>query len=153
MANNYQIINLTAENYQHYIEEMAAIEASTFAEAWSQEAYINDICNNPNAHYTAVVNDGTLIAYANYWLIADEGNINNVAVNPKFRGFGYGKILMQSLIADCQQKGGTAMTLEVRASNSTAIALYEKLGFKSHGIRPHYYADNGEDALIMWLNL
>lgn len=153
MGNDYQIINLTADNYDRYIEQMAKIEQATFAEAWSRAAYQEDICSNPNARYTAIVCNDELIAYANYWLIAGVGNINNVAVSAAWRGQGFGKILMSALIDDCRKAGGSSMTLEVRQGNTAALALYEKLGFTGHGIRPHYYQDNGENAVIMWLNL
>lgn len=153
MSNDYQIINLTAENYSRYIEQMAEIEQAAFAEAWSREAYEKDIRSNPNARYTAVVCGDELIAYANYWLIGGMGNINNVAVNSARRRQGFGKTLMTALINDCRQAGGNSMTLEVRQSNTAALTLYEKLGFVSHGVRPHYYQDNGENAVIMWLDL
>ncbi len=153
MKNEWQIISLTAANYSRYIEQMAEIERSAFAEAWSRTAYEQDICSNPNARYTAVVCGDELIAYANYWLIAEVGNINNVAVAAKRRGQGFGKLIMTALIRDCRQAGGKAMTLEVRESNLPAISLYQNSGFISHGIRPHYYEDNGENAVIMWLDL
>lgn len=151
VKNNYQVISLTKDNYLKYIDQMAEIEKASFYEAWTKEAYINDICNNNNAHYIAVISDDVLIAYANYWLIADEGDINNVAVAPQFRGQGFGLVLMKALIADCKKQNANAMTLEVRESNTNAIKLYEKLGFENHGKRPNYYEDNGEAAVIMWL--
>ena len=151
VKNNYQVISLTKDNYLKYIDQMAEIEKASFYEAWTKEAYINDICNNNNAHYIAVISDDVLIAYANYWLIADEGDINNVAVAPPFRSQGFGLVLMEALIADCKKQNANAMTLEVRESNTNAIKLYEKLGFEKHGKRPNYYEDNGENAVIMWL--
>ena len=93
MKNNYQVVNLKADNFEIYIDQMAEIEKNSFAEAWTKEAYIKDITSNSNAHYIAITDNNTLIAYANYWLIADEGDINNVAVNPKYRGQGFGKLL------------------------------------------------------------
>lgn len=148
----YEIINLTAGNYSLYIKQLVKTESETFAEAWTENAYINDICKNDKAFYTAVVRGGTLIAYANFWYIDGVGNINNVAVVPEFRGCGFGAILMKALIERCRQLGGRAMTLEVRESNTAAVCLYEKLGFESRGIRPNYYADNHEGAVIMWLS-
>ena len=153
MKINYQTINLNRENYLPYIDKLSQIENSTFAEAWSRQAYIKDICENKMAFYVALVNGDSLIAYANYWLVDQVGNINNVAVDLDMRGMGYGKALMQALIDDCKKNGGKAMTLEVRESNGGAIALYEKLGFVSRGIRPNYYEDNHEGAVIMWLEL
>ena len=153
MKINYDIRNLNKENYLRYIDELSQIENLTFAEAWSKQAYIRDICENEMASYVALVREYSLIAYANYWLVDNIGNINNVAVNLNMRGLGYGKILMKSLIEDCRKKGGKSMTLEVRESNQKAIYLYKKLGFVSCGIRPNYYENNHEGAVIMWLDL
>lgn len=151
MKNNYRIINLNKDNFKQYINRLSEIENQSFPEAWTKQAYIKDICTNDNAHYVAVVSNNILIAYANYWLIADEGNINNVAVSPEYRKQGFGTILMKELIANCKKQNARAMTLEVRAGNKNAIKLYEKLGFKNCSTRPGYYENNGEDAVIMWL--
>lgn len=147
------VMILNESNYGLYIDELCRIEQASFKEAWSKDAYIKDICDNEKAIYLALVQGGSLIAYANYWLIDGVGNINNVAVDSRRRGWGFGTELMRQLIYSCRKQGGKAMTLEVRESNSRAIALYEKLGFESRGVRPGYYADNKEDAVIMWLNL
>lgn len=146
-----QLIALTAENYQRYLADWEDIEREAFALPWQAESVSKDICQHQAASYLACIQGEHLIGYASYWLIAGEGNINNVAIARSFRGQGLGKRLMQALIADCKQRGGTAMTLEVRESNVAAIALYQKLGFHIAGVRPHYYEDNQENALIMWL--
>ena len=146
-----QLIALTADNYQRYLTDWQKIEQEAFALPWHWESFCNDICHHQAAYYLACIQDEHLIGYASYWLIAGEGNINNVAIAKPFRGRGLGKQLMQALIADCKQRKGTAMTLEVRESNQAAITLYESLGFHIAGVRPHYYEDNQENALIMWL--
>ena len=151
-ALDYQVIRLTAENIAVYIDELAAAEAETFAEAWSREEYLRDICENRLACYVALVQGERLLAYGNFWLVGDEGDVNNIAVLSAYRGQGLGVVLMQELHKACKELGGTRMTLEVRAGNAAAIALYEELGYKSSGVRPRYYQDNGEDAVIMWLD-
>jgi len=94
---------------------------------------------------------GLLIGYAGLWAIEDEGHITNVAVHPDYRRMHLGSILVDMLIAQTRLEGLKRFTLEVRVSNQAAIALYEKFGFVSAGIRKGYYEDNNEDAMIMWL--
>lgn len=76
--------------------------------------------------------------------------MTNIAIAPEWRGRGLGNALMADLIRAAMQRGATAMTLEVRPSNAPALALYARYGFQAAGRRPHYYSDNGEDAIIMW---
>ena len=83
----------------------------------------------------------------------DEGHITNVAVRPEFRRKGFARKLLQDLIDHARTSGIKSLTLEVRVSNLPAIRLYESFGFKVEGRRKQYYADNREDALIMWLRL
>ena len=147
----YQALRLTAENVDTYIDQMAVAEAEIFAEAWSKEEYLRDIKENPLACYVILAQGDQLLAYGNFWLIGDEGDINNIAVLPAYRGLGLGKVLMRELQSACKALGGGRMTLEVRVGNKRAIELYLALGYQIAGRRPHYYLDNGEDALIMWL--
>jgi ribosomal-protein-alanine N-acetyltransferase len=83
-------------------------------------------------------------------LIAGEGNITNVAVDMALRNRGIGTRMLRYLIGEGEQKGLSAFTLEVRAGNAAAIHVYEKLGFRSEGIRPNFYEKPVEDAVIMW---
>jgi ribosomal-protein-alanine N-acetyltransferase len=91
-----------------------------------------------------------LLAVGCAWTVVDEAHIILMAVHPQYRrrGFGYGMLL--KLLDLARSRGMKYATLEVRASNAAAIALYAKLGFAAAGTRPRYYADNSEDALVMW---
>ncbi len=145
---------LDRSNLAHYLDAMAEIEENTFgSEAWSKEAYARDIAENPHAFYTILTKENILLAYAGFWLVEKVGYINNVAVRESCRGYGLGKVLMQGLIEDCRRRGGEKMTLEVRESNERALRLYTGLGFFRMGVRPRYYTDNGEGAVILWLDL
>ena len=93
---------------------------------------------------------GHVCGYVGVWKILDEGHITNVAVAPEYRRMHIGRAMLETLFEVTGQAGIERYTLEVRASNEPAIRLYEGLGFKSEGIRPGYYEDNGEDAVIMW---
>ena len=91
-----------------------------------------------------------VVGYAGMWKIQDEGHITNIAVHPEFRGVHIGKALMSQLINEARSLGVNSMTLEVRKSNIIARNLYESFGFKEAGVRKGYYADNKEDAIVMW---
>lgn len=94
-----------------------------------------------------------VVGYGGIWLILDEGHVTNIAVDSRYREKGIGKKLVEGLISLCSEEKIMAMTLEVRASNIAAQSLYKKYGFTEFGIRPNYYADDKEDAIIMWKSL
>lgn len=134
------------------IDSIAEIEQKSFRIPWSKQM-IEDEFFNPNAHYFVAEVRGKIVGYTGFWKILDEGHITNVAVHPDYRGLGYGRELIAVMVENAKELDITAMTLEVRVSNSVAISLYESFGFVSAGIRKKYYADNDEDAIIMWLKL
>ena len=134
---------------ESFLNEINLIEQDSFKEPWSKEAYEKEI-SNPLANYRVITFEDKVVAYGGFWKILDEADINNIAVKKEFRGMGFGKMLMNALIEDAKSQNIKAMTLEVRVTNESAIALYKKLGFKEAGIRKNYYSDK-EDALIMWL--
>lgn len=134
---------------ESFLNEIDLIEKDSFKEPWSKEAYEKEILN-PLANYRVITIDDKVVAYGGFWKILDEADINNIAVKKEFRQMGFGKMLMNALIEDAKSQNIKAMTLEVRVTNESAIALYKKLGFKEAGIRKNYYSDK-EDALIMWL--
>ncbi|NJM74850.1 MAG: ribosomal protein S18-alanine N-acetyltransferase [Acaryochloridaceae cyanobacterium RU_4_10] len=91
-----------------------------------------------------------LLALGCSWSILDEVHIIFLAVHPNYRQRGLGLAMVLGLLEQAVGRGANYATLEVKASNQAAIALYEKLGFTIAGRRPHYYEDTGEDALVMW---
>lgn len=127
------------------------IEKQCFTVPWSYESLYQDIVENKLAFYiVAELAAGQICGYVGIWKIFDEGHITNVAVAPDYRRMHIGRAMLETLFEVTGQAGIERYTLEVRASNEPAIRLYEGLGFKSEGIRPGYYEDNGEDAIIMW---
>lgn len=91
-----------------------------------------------------------VVAYGGLWLMVDEAHITSIAVKPDFRRRGLGELVMLALFEVGLRLGARWLTLEVRIGNLSARHLYEKLGFKQTGIRPRYYTDNNEDAVVMW---
>ena len=106
--------------------------------------------DNKFAKYVVLKNGNSVVGYGGMWVIIDEAHITNVAVHPDARGLGAGDIIVDALFRICRKHKVTGITLEVRSSNFVAINLYEKHGFVKESIRPHYYEDNKEDAVIMW---
>jgi len=135
------------------IPEVCAIEVEAFTSPWSEQAFINELTQNQFAQYIIMEYDGRLIGYGGMWVIIDEAHVTNIAVTGEFRGKKLGARLLEELSKRAYRLGATRMTLEVRVSNEVAKRLYAKFGFEAVGVRPGYYSDNGEDALIMWANL
>ena len=135
------------------IDRVFEIESQSFKTPWSKESFYTEVKKNTLATYLVLTLDEVVIGFGGMWLIMDEIHITNVAVAPEHRGQGYSKTLINDMIKYAKEKGFQHMTLEVRVSNSVAIALYEKFGFESVGVRPKYYVDTGEDALVMWKSL
>lgn len=135
------------------IDRVFEIESQSFKTPWSKESFYTEVKENTLATYLVLTLDDAVIGFGGMWLIMDEIHITNVAVAPEHRGQGYSKTLITDMIRYAKEKGFQHMTLEVRVSNAVAIALYEKFGFESVGVRPKYYVDTGEDALVMWKSL
>ena len=135
------------------VPRIVEIEQEAFTCPWSREAFINELTNNHFARYLVMAYDREVIGYGGMWLIMDEAHVTNIAIRAGCRGLGLGERLLTELQRTAVFFGAARMTLEVRVSNEIAQRLYRKLGFEPSGIRPHYYSDNMEDALIMWANL
>lgn len=135
------------------IPEIGAIEAESFPTPWSEQAFISELTQNRFAHYIVMELEGRIIGYAGMWIIYDEAHVTNIAVASEFRGRSLGARLMMELGLRAHRMGAERITLEVRPSNTVARNMYRKFGFQPNGIRPGYYSDNGEDAIIMWAEL
>ncbi len=136
-----------------HIDEVLKIEKLSFPTPWSKDAFIAEINENEFAHYYVILLNKKVIGYAGMWIILDEAHITTIAVNPKFRNKSFGRLLLNMLMKEAVVLGTDRITLEVRPSNYSAKSLYDRIGFKSAGIRKGYYTDTKEDAIIMWKSL
>ena len=125
------------------------IERRSFTTPWPAHAYRTELSTNRLAHYRVVKVGGQVVAYAGLWLMVDEAHITTFAVDPAYRRRGVGERLLLVMLDIAIERGAREATLEVRLSNTPARNLYEKFGFRPVGIRPNYYSDDNEDALIM----
>jgi ribosomal-protein-alanine N-acetyltransferase len=125
------------------------IERRSFSTPWPSHAYRTELETNRLAHYRVVRVDGRVVAYAGIWLMVDEAHVTTFAVDPAWRRRRVGETLLLAMMDLAIERGAREATLEVRLTNLAARRLYEKYGFRPVGIRPRYYSDNNEDALIM----
>ncbi|MDF2923130.1 MAG: alanine acetyltransferase [Paenibacillaceae bacterium] len=135
------------------IDFICEIEQEAFPTPWTPGAFHNELTNNHFAHYLVMEVDNAIAGYAGMWIIMDEAHITNIAVRTGYRGRKLGERLLLELRSHAGKHGAKRMTLEVRVTNRVAQNLYEKLGFRSVGVRKGYYTDNNEDALIMWADI
>ena len=134
------------------LDRIADLEIRCFSVPWSRDMLEEEL-ENERAVYLVAQKSSVLYAYAGMWIIFDEGHITNIAVDPDMRKQGLGKYVLQGLLEVARKMGVKKATLEVRKGNIAAISLYERFGFRTEGIRKGYYSDNGEDALILWVDL
>jgi ribosomal-protein-alanine N-acetyltransferase len=156
------------------VAEVMEIERLSFPSPWSARAYRYELQENNLSHYlvarpqrplaktepgfwaglqramgVAVPSEASILGYGGFWLMAGEAHISTIAVRPEWRRRGLGELLLVAMLELAVELGGDLATLEVRVSNVAAQSLYQKYGFAKVGLRPHYYRDRGEDALIM----
>ena len=132
------------------LDTVTALEAAAFSKPWQRKDFA-DALNSPNYLYYVAEQDGQVIANAGLIMSIDEADLTNVTTAEACRGRGIAKMLLENLMQAAKERGIVAFTLEVRAGNAAAIALYEKLGFVCEGRRKNFYTAPAEDALIYWL--
>ena len=131
------------------LPRVLAIERMSFTSPWTEANFRHEIEANPLALNLVGRADGGVVAYACAHIVADELMINDLAVDSSLQRRGHGSALLRHLIESARTRGCRLATLEVRPSNAPARALYEAFGFELVGRRRGYYADTGEDALLL----
>lgn len=126
-----------------------AIERASFTSPWPPNAYRSELETNRLASYLVARIDGEIVAYGGMWLMVDDAHITTFAVHPAWRRQRIAERLLLALLDLAVARRANEATLEVRLSNLAARRLYEKYGFRPVGLRPRYYSDDNEDALIM----
>jgi ribosomal-protein-alanine N-acetyltransferase len=131
------------------LDEVQAIEQASFSTPWPSNAYRSELMTNRLASYLVARIDGRIVGYGGMWLMVDEAHITTFAIHPGWRRQRIGERLLLAFLDLARDRHAREATLEVRLSNLAARRLYEKYGFRPVGLRPRYYSDNNEDALIM----
>ena len=140
-----QIVPMTAD----HLDEVAELERICFPDPWSRNMLAEELDNALSAFLVALDDAGRVAGYAGLQVVLDEGTITNIAVRPEYRRQGVARQLLDVFLNFARGNRLAFLTLEVRASNYGAIALYGELGFRSVGRRKNYYEHPKEDALIM----
>lgn len=139
-----RIAHMTAE----HVPQVAAQEKVCFSDPWSENSVASEL-ENPLSCWLVALDGETVAGYVGSQTVMDETDMMNVAVHPDFRRQGVARTLILALIGELKKRGSRCLTLEVRASNDPARALYESLGFAHVGTRRNYYQNPKEDALIL----
>ncbi|MGM9992530.1 MAG: ribosomal protein S18-alanine N-acetyltransferase [Candidatus Bruticola sp.] len=134
---------------KEFLDKAADLELHVYGpkESWPKDSFASDI-ERSYARYFVLLADGDLVGYAGSWNLLGELEVSTVTVDPHWQGRGLGRYLFANLIACGLAEGIEAATLEVRFNNEPALAIYQRFGFKSVGIRKKYY-ENRYDAIIM----
>ncbi len=139
-----EIVKMTVDHVQQIVQ----LEKVCFSDPWSENSVASEL-NNPLSLWLVAVEDQTVLGYVGSQSVLGEADVMNVAVHPDFRRRHIGQVLIERLIEMLREQAVHSLALEVRVSNESAIALYQKLGFVQVGKRPNYYRNPKEDALIL----
>ncbi|MGB3641884.1 MAG: ribosomal protein S18-alanine N-acetyltransferase [Rivularia sp. (in: cyanobacteria)] len=147
------LFELKIQSLSHeHLSAILELDKSSFGGLWSKEGYQREL-DSPNSEIQGLFSQKTgkkLVGMGCFWSILEEAHITILAIDSQYHRQGMGAALLYSLLKTARDRHLERATLEVRASNQSAISLYEKFGFKTAGRRRRYYK-NGEDALILWL--
>lgn len=133
---------------QRHVPQVAALEKICFSDPWSENSVAGEL-SNPLSCWLVCVENGTVLGYVGAQTVLGETDMMNLAVIPQARRRGIAESLILNLVEELKKQDSYCLSLEVRASNAPARALYEKLGFAQVGRRPNYYRNPKEDALIL----
>ncbi len=135
------------------VEQVYEIDVSSFSLPWSSRSFRYEVTENSASRpWVAELQEASgqtrIVGMLVMWLVIDEAHVGTFATHPQYRRRGIGQRLLAHALLDAYAHGIRTIFLEVRRSNLNAQALYRKFGFEQDGVRPHYYVDNNEDALL-----
>jgi ribosomal-protein-alanine N-acetyltransferase len=136
---------------RRHVRSILAIEERVYPKPWTAGVFNSeiDLARRDERHYVVGLLETEVVAYGGLMFAVDEAHITNIAVDPEFQRRGFARRVLLELANVAIDRGFTALTLEVRVSNTAAQAMYRRFGFAPAGIRQRYY-ENTEDALVMW---
>lgn len=131
------------------LAQVIAIENSSFTDPWSPESLLGELMGDRLRLPLVAERAGEVVGFLMAWRVADQLHVLNIAAAPGCRREGIGTALLREAARQGIEQGLLEATLEVRRSNTAGRAFYRRHGFHETGVRPRYYADNGEDAIIL----
>ncbi len=137
---------------RRHVRAVLRIESQVYPRPWSFGLFVSELALRASRVYLVAKVGGTVVGYGGLMLIAGDGHVTTIAVDPAWHRNKIGTRLLLTLARAAVAKGAVNLTLEVRVSNAPAQAMYRRFGFAPAGIRKGYYSETNEDALIMWAN-
>jgi ribosomal-protein-alanine N-acetyltransferase len=135
------------------LDSIVSIERQAFSTPWPRSAFVGEIHDRSWSRVIVAQSGQEVVGFMIYWIVATELHLLNLAVRSDWRRRGIGRSLTDLLLADAESQKRTGVLLELRVSNLPAFNLYQSMGFEKLAVRPGYYSDNDEDALVMSLQL
>jgi len=142
-------VRITALRRRH-LRHVMQIEEDNYPRPWSSTVFLSEIAQRTSRRYTVATIGPLVVGYSGLMLVAEDGHITNLTVDTAWHRRGIGTVLLLDQARAAPALGVRHLTLEVRASNEPAQALYRLFGFAPVGVRRNYYPETGEDAIVMW---
>jgi ribosomal-protein-alanine N-acetyltransferase len=142
-------VHITPMRRRH-LRSVVRIESQVYPRPWSHSLFVSELALRSSRAYVVAKVGRDVVGYAGLMMSLTDGHVTTIAVDPAWHRHGIGTRLLLALAHEAIDRGAVALTLEVRLSNRGAQEMYKRFGFTAVGVRKGYYADTGEDALIMW---
>ena len=142
-------VHLTPMRRRH-LRGVVRIESQVYPRPWSHSLFVSELALRSSRAYVVARVGREVVGYAGLMMSMTDAHVTTIAVDPAWHRQGIGTRLLLALAHEAVDRGALAMTLEVRLSNRGAQEMYKRFGFNAVGVRKGYYADTGEDALVMW---
>ena len=135
---------------RRHLRSVVRIEEDAYPRPWSAGLFLSELAQRSSRRYTVGTVGPIVVGYAGLMMVEDDGHITTLTVDPGWHHRGIGTVLLLDLARAAPGLGVRHLTLEVRVGNTAAQELYRRFGFGPVGVRKNYYAETGEDAIIMW---
>jgi ribosomal-protein-alanine N-acetyltransferase len=135
---------------RRHLRSVLRIEQQVYPKPWSHSLFVSELALRSTRAYVVAKIGRDIVGYAGLMMSLTDGHVTTIAVEPTLHRHGIGTRLLLTLAQEAIARGATALTLEARVSNKPAQEMYRRFGFVPVGVRKGYYADTGEDALVMW---
>ena len=137
---------------RRHVRDVLGIERSVYPRPWSAALFFSELAQRTSRHYLVAYSGKTLVGYGGLMCHLDEGHITTLAVDPATQHRKIGTRILLALAEEARRRPVRSLALEVRVANWPAQRLYSWFGFRPVGVRKNYYAETGEDALVMWID-
>jgi ribosomal-protein-alanine N-acetyltransferase len=137
---------------RRHLRAVVRIEEDAYPRPWSANLFLSELAQRSSRRYVVGSIGPIVVGYAGLMIVDDEGHVTTLTVDPGWHHRGIGTVLLLDLARAAPGLGVKHLTLEVRVGNEPAQALYRRFGFAPVGVRKNYYAETGEDAIIMWVH-